>query len=784
MQDRLRTFLFLCLAMFLLHTMLKTWLDPPKPPKQEPDKVAQAEKGPEKNKPAEKPDGPPKVAPVEILPEESVTLGSADESSPYRMLVTLTNRGAAVERIELNSAKFHDLEDRSGYLGHLAETDDPNKGGCKVGVVGAGTPAEKAGLKAGDIITRLGDVEVRNKQAYRDEIAKTKPEQELTIEVSRSGQKQTLTATLARRPLEVVRPEMSPPGPQKKGEQKPQTQDPLSFLLTLDSYKTDDGNVVKIEDGADELAGRTLRTGTWKVLPKDPDHPDQVTFEWLLADLNLRVVKIYSVAKLPDESHDDGNYPAYHLNLTIEIHNTGDKPIGDVAYRLDGPTGLPTEGAWYAYNSKISPNWRGGAGMRDVVAGFYHLNGLEPEFVPCEYVVDKTVKELNKVSGSEDEPELYFGVDAQYFSVVMMPQKKSSDEKLFAKMLPIRVGEVSKDTSYKKLTDVSCRVISLPRTLSSKDATIKQTYQIFAGPKRPYLMAQYNKQPDRDRPYGLDNLIVYGLAIFAAVSWVMLQILHFFYSVVQNYGVAIVMLTILVRSCMLPISLKQAKNAAKMQELAPEIKRINELYKNNKEQQVKAQQELWKKHGYNPFSGCLPVLLQLPIFLGLYRSLAVDVELRQAPLLSESIRWCSNLAAPDMLFEWRHWAFMPDFLVGDMGWLGPYFNLMPLATMSLFILQQKMFMPPPTDEQSAMQQKVMMYMTVFMGVMFFKVASGLCIYFIASSIWGIAEKKLLPKAAPKGTGGTTVLATTKPGGGSSGNGQTAAERKRRRQRKN
>src|SRR6185437_6818038 len=137
----------------------------------------------------------------------------------------------------------------------------------------------------------------------------------------------------------------------------------------------------------------------------------------------------------------------------------------------------------------------------------------------------------------------------------------------------------------------------------------------------------------------------------------------------------IVMLTVLVRSCMLPISLKQAKNAAKMQELAPEMKKINELYKNNREQLAIAQRELWKKHGYNPLSGCLPVFLQLPIFLGLYKSLAIDVELRQAPLLSETIRWCSNLAAPDMLVYWKDWRFMPDFLFSDMGWLGPYFNL-------------------------------------------------------------------------------------------------------------
>ena len=85
-------------------------------------------------------------------------------------------------------------------------------------------------------------------------------------------------------------------------------------------------------------------------------------------------------------------------------------------------------------------------------------------------------------------------------------------------------------------------------------------------------------------------------------------------------------------------------------------------------------------------------------------------------------------------------------LSGPSGWLGPYLNVFPLLTIGLFIWQQKMFMPPPADEQAAMQQKIMQYMMIFMGVMFFKVASGLCLYFIASSLWGIAERKLLPRS--------------------------------------
>ena len=85
------------------------------------------------------------------------------------------------------------------------------------------------------------------------------------------------------------------------------------------------------------------------------------------------------------------------------------------------------------------------------------------------------------------------------------------------------------------------------------------------------------------------------------------------------------------------------------------------------------------------------------------------------------------------------------------GWfiyLGPYLNILPIVAVALMLVQQKWTMPPPTDEQQEQQQKMMKYMMVFMGLMFYKVASGLCIYFIASSVWGFCERQMLPKKKP------------------------------------
>jgi len=219
-----------------------------------------------------------------------------------------------------------------------------------------------------------------------------------------------------------------------------------------------------------------------------------------------------------------------------------------------------------------------------------------------------------------------------------------------------------------------------------------------------------------------------------------------------------------------------------MQELKPEMDRIKEKYKTDMQKQSQMTQELYRKHGVNPLAGCLPMLIQLPVFVGLYRGLAVDIELRQASFFGDGVRWCSNLAAPDMFWDWS--AYMPEFINRGEGFtgLGPYLNVLPLITICFYILQQKLFMPPPANEQAEMQQKIMKYMMVFMGLLFYKVPSGLCLYFIASSAWGIAERLLLPKpTAP--ADGTVALATPaeKP---STRDGDRFSKEKKKRSNKN
>ena len=761
MDKRFSTFLTLSALILAINVGLTMWMaPPPKPQKPGPapaakdkNQIAAAPAGPAKEgaapAPAPQPGKPPAAGPnVAVRQPDAavgrslVSLGSLDPASPYRMLVILTNEGGAILRAELNNPRFRDLEDRSGYLGHL-EPEAADGGGCRVRVVGRGTPAAAAGLKVGDVIRSInGNVTDSPAQLAR-RLRDTKPKDTIRLAVRRGGKPVTLTAKLIRRPLEILRPELNTLPLDTVGRKH----DPFSMLLTL--ARLDNRT---LEDQT--LKGIDLATMDWRVEAADQS---QVTFAAVVPGESVEILKHYRLAKAEAKQLDDRDAPVYHLEFSVELRNAGDQERR-VAYQLNGPTGLALEGRWYA--SKISHTWSA-AGLRDVVMQF--------EGNPIAQNTPPQIAE-GKVEIHTDPPPLNFvAVDGQYFAAALLPLNKDRKQSWFSEVTPTLAGPKPENSPDYRLANTSFRLKSIDHTLKAGE-TFKHDYQLFLGPKRPDLLAQYGtlRAP-------LSGLVTYGW--FGWVATPMLNLLHFFHDhMVHHYALAIILLTVLVRGCMFPLSRKQALSAQKMQELQPELKRLTEKYKTNLEQKTKAQQELFRKHNYNPLGGCLLMFIQLPVFIGLYRSLMVDVELRQAPLITESIRWGSDLAAPDMLWDWS--AFMPDFIAGTHGWLGPYLNILPLITIALFIWQQKMFMPPPADEQAALQQKMMQYMMIFMGVMFFKVASGLCLYFIASSIWGIAERKLLPKTTPPGSQ-TPAKATATAGG----NGSPPGGRKKQRERR-
>lgn len=689
------------------------------------------------------------------------TVGSVDPSSGFRMLVTFNSRGAAVERVELSDPRYRDLEDKSAYIGHLAP--EPVELGVEVHVVGDGTPAAAAGVQVGDVITMLGEEATNSPESFEFARQKYKAGEDVPVTLVRDGRDLNLVLKSRRRPLEVIRPERMPNG-------SLELQQP-SYLLTLHQVRQ------RMTDfGQEEIPNLpSLRTSNWAAQLVDENGVKKVEFRFPLSTPTLKKIGVdgaLEVVKrfwLEPRSEEDPQRD-YHFGFEVEVINKGSESI-DVGYRLDGPTGLPLEGWWYSY--KTHPTKWSGAGVRDVV---WREEGGKHQFYTNPMVtkrLKKGLEPLEEVIVETGAPKKlqYLGIDAQYFNSTLLAANDPQAGAVVLQRVDARaLSEIDEQRASK--TPITFRADSSVLVVPPQQSLTHQ-FEVFAGPKHPDVLDDY----------GLGESIVYGW--FSWPAKLMGMLLHGLYAIVRNYGLAIILLTLIVRGCMFPIGRQQAMNAKKMQELTPEIKKIKEKYPGDTEKQAKAQQELFRKHKYNPVAGCLPMFLQLPIFIGLYRALSVDIELRQTPLIP-GMDWCSNLAAPDMLFRWDDWLPI-EFLTGYAGYLGPYLNLLPLISTGLFLVHQQMFTPPPTDEQQEMQQKVMKFMMLFMLVIFFKVPAGLCLYFITSSIWALAERMLLPKDNKATSEQTPVsLADVQPeaAGVSSGGGNAAAAAKKKRRKRN
>lgn len=749
-------------------------------------------KGPE-TKPAPSPDkvvpgpAPAEDAEAPERPEQWVTLGSFDPAANRRLLVTLCNRGAAVTRVELverddsGGLRYRELMCTHGYLGlHTRDRDQ----GCTVKVVGPGTPADKAtpadqtlepGFKSGDVILRARGVDIGSRADLKAFLSGTEPGDEVTFRVLRGGQSRELRAKLQRCPLQLIQPET--PQPRDDAAALPATglltasdgSDTTRFIPSYLLGVHGIGDNVRSRVQA-ELGGITsLRRGIWKVAR---ENDNQVVFSkrvplpeaWGGGELEFR--KRYRIAAAhngqPDADEEvappagtnvKSSFAGYTLQLDVEIHNHGSS-VQEVSYVLDGANGLPLEGWWYT--RKIHPSW-GTAGARDVV---WRVSGSDFSLRSAKQIAEQQQEALEKNDASgaiesiltgnpttEERTLDYVGVDTQYFAAITQAGSLTDPHPFTCQQaysMPVEKLPDSDDGSMKRL-NTSFRMVSEPTSIQP-GTSVTDNYHMFLGPKSLAVL----------EPFNLADIIEYGWfgKIARPLSWV----LQFFYGIVRNYGLAIVLLTILVRGAMFPIGRKAARNAQVMQQLAPEVKKIKEKYKNDLQKQGQAQRDLWKKHNFNPLSGCWLMFLQLPIFIGLYRCLSVDINLRQAPLIP-GISWCSNLSAPDMAWRWQE--FMPSFLASETGWLGPYLNILPIFTIVLFLAQQKMFTPPATDDQTRMQQSMMKYMMIFIGVLFFKVPAGLCVYFIASSLWGIGERKLLPKPELKASPGDKSVSKKK-----------------------
>lgn len=226
-------------------------------------------------------------------------------------------------------------------------------------------------------------------------------------------------------------------------------------------------------------------------------------------------------------------------------------------------------------------------------------------------------------------------------------------------------------------------------------------------PLRYYLGAKDYSELESARMLGL---IDYGT--FAKLAYPLLWLLRTFNSVVHNFGVAIILLTLLVRLLFYPLTVKSQKSMKAMQRLQPQINALKEKYKDNPQKMQQEQMALFKTHKVNPMGGCLPMVVQLPVFIALYAVLGNSIELFQAPFFG----WIQDLSSKD-----------------------PFYIYPVLMGVSMFA-QQKL---TPAVGMDPTQQKVMMFMPVVFSFMMVNLPSGLTLYIFVSTLLGIFQQVMM-----------------------------------------
>jgi len=674
------------------------------------------------------------AAPVLVGEQEEafVALGSYDPAKGEKYLAYFNTRGASLDRIELverdddGELKYGVIEFKHGYLGYLAPIPvDENGVGVMVRVVGDGTPAHIAGIQVGDVLTSVHGTPLASGEDIEKALRQTAVGERVEVKYERDGEAYSVEVELTDKPLQVIDPQPFPPvDPEQEIPNTPDNslRTTLTRINNQISDNDDPANVPSLMQSNWSIASSDGRTITFQLLLDNVAGASEATEE-AGADApetvpgplsgQIEVSKTYSLAQLSGDQ-------SYHIGLNLAFTNKGDASQR-LALRQYGPNSIVNESWWTSVGKTRDVKWSLDGNEDDVRAAtileFARENKEEPSSSIWE--VEETEPTLN-----------YLVTDSQFFAAGFVDGGEQPGIGLSISDVRTVLAE-----PIEGVTDKSASVPNTSFFIDSDEfevaagATVSNDLRLFVGPKLDGLL----------QSYGMDNVIEYGW--FRAIARPLSGIMHFFQSLVGNFGVAIIMLTILVRGCMHPLSRKQVRGTQMMGFLKPQMTKINEKYKDDPRQKTMKQQQLFAKYGYNPLAGCLPVFVQMPIFFGLYRSIMVDVELRGQALLP-GLDWCTNLAGPDML---QYFGESTTVLINRGGLVGPYLNLLPLLTIFLFLLQSVIYTPPATDDTQRMAQRMMKLMFVFMGFMFFRVASGLCIYFIASSTWGILERKLLPK---------------------------------------
>jgi YidC/Oxa1 family membrane protein insertase len=361
---------------------------------------------------------------------------------------------------------------------------------------------------------------------------------------------------------------------------------------------------------------------------------------------------------------------SYLIDVTYDVANKGSVPIAADAYYQIVRDNKPPEG-----QHSMVPAYTGPA-----------LYDEENKFTKVAYSdIDK-----GKTSYAKTADNGWIAMLEHYFVVAWLPSDANKlQREFFTKRLPDAQGR----------TEVYAAGLVVPAGSIAPGQSARVDVPLYAGPQEQEKLAQIAK--------GLDLTVDYG--IFTVIAAPLFWLLRWLHKLVGNWGWAIVLLTVLIKAAFYPLNAASARSMAKMKLVAPKMKAIQEQYANDKQRQQQAMMELYRTEKINPLGGCLPILVQMPVFLALYWVLLEAVELRHAPWLG----WIHDLSAPD-----------------------PWYVLPVIYAITAY-LQVKL---NPTPAGDPAQQKMMQIMPIAFSVMFIFFPAGLVLYWLVNNVISIAQQ--------------------------------------------
>ena len=336
-----------------------------------------------------------------------------------------------------------------------------------------------------------------------------------------------------------------------------------------------------------------------------------------------------------------------------------------------------------------------------------------------------------------DEPIGYVGCQNKYFAMLMRPADEVSGRALReSSKLAVEDFEWAQDAANRPDWEERFRDMLVEGTIAFKvpagGESSARRYELFAGPKDASLFV------GDDAIY--QTLLREDLGFFDGIASVILGFLRFLHGIVGNWGWAIILLTLTVRMLLFPLQRKMqtsmARHATKMRRVQPKIDAVKEKYAKDPQKLRQEQARIFQEEGaMPPIGGCLPIFLQIPIFFGLFSALRVAFDLRHQPFMG----WIQDLSQPDRLITFAD----------TYPFVGDAFNLLPILMVVLWIGQQKVMPKPATmNEQQAQMQKIMMWMPIMFGFFLYNYASGLSLYMITTSAFGIVESTVIRRVWP------------------------------------